>query len=197
MRSIWNDLKATGHDIKESEVVRSVLAGLPKEYETMVGSLEASEKELGLDDVLSKLLNVEQRVNHQEEQEAAYIAQGYKETTARVQDLQTSPSTTSTNDPASTVRRSAFITRRRATSKPTAARGLPMNRRQAPTRALMAIKYVEEDDKDLWALDSGSTKHISPHKRSCSRTCDNQKRRSASRLAASPRRRHMALETSS
>jgi len=30
VRTIWNDLKASGHDIKESEVVLNVLAGLPK-----------------------------------------------------------------------------------------------------------------------------------------------------------------------
>ena len=39
---------------------------------------EAAEKEMGLDEVLSRLLNVEQRVTRQEEQETAYVAQGFR-----------------------------------------------------------------------------------------------------------------------
>ena len=79
VRTIWNDLKASGHDIKESEVVLNVLAGLPKEYETTVAIMEAAEKEMGLNEILSRLLNVEQRVTRQEEQEEkAYVAQGFR-----------------------------------------------------------------------------------------------------------------------
>jgi len=29
---------------------------------------------------------------------------------------------------------------------------------------LMTFKHEEEDDKHLWALDSGSTKHLTPYK---------------------------------
>ena len=39
---------------------------------------EAAEKEMGLDEVLSRLLNVEQRVTRQEEQETAYVAQDFR-----------------------------------------------------------------------------------------------------------------------
>jgi len=45
-KTIWNDLLATGHDIKPS-----VLAGLPKEYEILIAIMEASDKELDLDKV--------------------------------------------------------------------------------------------------------------------------------------------------
>jgi len=78
VRTIWNDLKASGHDIKESEVVFNVLAGLPKEYETTVAIMEAAEKEMGLDEILSRLLNMEQRVTLQEELETANVAQGFR-----------------------------------------------------------------------------------------------------------------------
>ena len=56
----------------------NLLAGLPKEYETTVAIMEAAEEEMGLDEILSRLLNVEQRVTRQEEQETAYVAQGFR-----------------------------------------------------------------------------------------------------------------------
>ncbi len=80
-KAIWSDLLATGHDIKVSEVMLSVLARLPKEYETLVAILEASDKELDLDEVQAKRLHVEQRLSRQEEHEtSAYLVRESKKT---------------------------------------------------------------------------------------------------------------------
>jgi transposase InsO family protein len=59
---IRDQLAAAGHPIKDEEVVISVLAGLPADYETVLTVLETSSGELLLDDVLAKLLPVEQRL---------------------------------------------------------------------------------------------------------------------------------------
>ena len=72
-KSIWSDLVTTGHDIKSSEVVWSMLAGLPREYETTIAILEASDKELDLDEILPKLLQVEQRVSRDNESETTAL----------------------------------------------------------------------------------------------------------------------------
>ncbi len=61
-RSLWNDLTAAGHSMAMTELTFSVLAGLPKEYETTVAILEASDGELDLDVVTAKLLHAEERL---------------------------------------------------------------------------------------------------------------------------------------
>jgi len=167
VRSIWNDLKATGHDIKESEIVLNVLAGLPKEYETMVAILEASEKELELDDVLSKLLNVEQRVNRQDEQEAAYIARGYKKDYSKSSRPGHKRSYDKRKPTGKDSEVECYYCHKKGHIKADCRKRIADEKTSGTGKgtALMAIKYVEDDDdKDLWALDSGSTKHISPHK---------------------------------
>jgi hypothetical protein len=67
-KAIRNDLLAIGHEIKEDEVVCSVLAGLPTDYETVVSILETHDGELQLHSTLAKLLQVEQRLQRKEDQ---------------------------------------------------------------------------------------------------------------------------------
>lgn len=72
-KEIWNDLLAIGHEVPATEVAWTVLAGLPKEYEMVVTVLETSSEELTLEDILPKLLQVEQRSSGSEA--VAYSAQ--------------------------------------------------------------------------------------------------------------------------
>ncbi len=65
-RSLWLELLAGGHKLTESEVVCSVLAGLPKDYSTVVAVLTSSEDDLELDPVLAKLMTVERQMNLEE-----------------------------------------------------------------------------------------------------------------------------------
>ena len=62
-RRLWQELVATGLDMKESELVWSLLAGLPSEFDTMVEIIEGKYKsdEISLSEVLPQLLQVEQR----------------------------------------------------------------------------------------------------------------------------------------
>ena len=61
-QDIQAQLRAAGHEVGDTEVAWSVLAGLPSEYDTVVTVLEtATERDMRLDDILPKLLQVEQR----------------------------------------------------------------------------------------------------------------------------------------
>lgn len=56
---IQDQLRAAGHEISDQEVAWAVLAGLPPQYDMMATVLTATEKDLRLDDILPKLLQVE------------------------------------------------------------------------------------------------------------------------------------------
>lgn len=80
-KALQSDLLATGHEVKSCEVAWSVLAGLPKEYETVVTILESSETEPELDTLLPKLLHVEARLAKEGASKgdaAAYAAHGFQ-----------------------------------------------------------------------------------------------------------------------
>lgn len=62
-KDIQNKLQAAGHSTADQEVVWAVLAGLPAVYDTVVTVLEtSSDADIKLDDLLPKLLPVEERM---------------------------------------------------------------------------------------------------------------------------------------
>lgn len=75
-RELWTALKATGAALDESEVVMSFIAGLPDEYSVAVTVLEVTSKELRLDTILPHLLIVEQKIGRQEESGARALYAG-------------------------------------------------------------------------------------------------------------------------
>lgn len=84
-KEIQNQLRAIGHEVADQEVAWALLAGLPPAFETIVTVLEAStDADLKLDDLLPKLMPVEQRMmarNPNSPEEAALIAKhhGYSQ----------------------------------------------------------------------------------------------------------------------
>jgi hypothetical protein len=61
---IQNQLRAAGYDVKDQEVAWALLAGLPPVYDTVVTVLETgTDTDIRLDDLLPKLLPVEQRLS--------------------------------------------------------------------------------------------------------------------------------------
>ena len=72
-KELWRDLVACGANISEQDVVVAVLAGLPKEYETLVTVLEANNQALTLDSLLPRLLVVENRLGRAEEETKALL----------------------------------------------------------------------------------------------------------------------------
>ena len=74
-KNIQSQLVATGHRVADEDMVMSVLAGLPAEYDTVVAILEtASEADMSLDEILPKLLQVEQRTLREHSGEKALAA---------------------------------------------------------------------------------------------------------------------------
>ena len=75
---IRDQLQAAGHSVNEDELVLSVLAGLPSQYETVVTLLETMEDNLTMLMVLPKLLQAEQRVGQHvaASEERAYLSRG-------------------------------------------------------------------------------------------------------------------------
>lgn len=62
-RDINDQLIAAGYKVNDEEVIISVLNGLPSDYDIVATILETSDGNLDLDTVLSKLLQVEQRLS--------------------------------------------------------------------------------------------------------------------------------------
>jgi hypothetical protein len=82
-RTLWTELKVSGHTMAESEVVFSALSGLPSEYDTAVEIITTTTKdELKLDTVLAQLLPVEARTasrdteGHAENSSSALLVHG-------------------------------------------------------------------------------------------------------------------------
>lgn len=62
-KDIQNQLRATGYDVGDQEVVWALLAGLPPAFDTVVTVLEtSSDADMKLDDILPKLMSVEQKL---------------------------------------------------------------------------------------------------------------------------------------
>ncbi len=62
-KEIQNQLKAAGYEVADQEVIWALLAGLPPAYDTVMTVLETStEADMKLDDILPKLMPVEQRL---------------------------------------------------------------------------------------------------------------------------------------
>lgn len=77
-RELGNALIAIGHEVKPEELVMSVLAGLPKEFDTVVSIMEMADQLAVLDVVLPKLLQVEQKLvsrSHATDDGAAFVGQ--------------------------------------------------------------------------------------------------------------------------
>lgn len=77
-KEIQNQLQAAGHTVADQEVCWAVLAGLPPAYDTVVTVLETStDADMKLDDLLPKLMPVEQKMAQGESShsgEAALLA---------------------------------------------------------------------------------------------------------------------------
>lgn len=75
-KEIQDQLRAAGHEVSDQEVAWSLLAGLPSQYDTVVTVLETgSDSDVSLDDILPKLMPVEQQLVERKMGEMALAAQ--------------------------------------------------------------------------------------------------------------------------
>jgi hypothetical protein len=78
-KGIYTDLKAAGDEkMTENDVAWSLLAGLPKEYETITTIIMADDADLQLDKVMAKLSLVEKKIDQETEVKALYARGGGK-----------------------------------------------------------------------------------------------------------------------
>ena len=78
-KSIRDQLIMGGQAIEEKEVAWRVLIGLPEEYGMVATLLENSEKELELEEVMARLLPVEQRILAKEEKVEAFYTHRHQD----------------------------------------------------------------------------------------------------------------------
>ena len=77
-RTIQAELAAAGDTVSEETLAMNLLTGLPKEYETLATILTASDQALTLDYIYPKLINEEEKRNRHDMDNKAYVARSFK-----------------------------------------------------------------------------------------------------------------------
>jgi hypothetical protein len=81
-KELRDQLLAAGYEASDEEVALSALAGLPDSYASIVDTLQATSTALDIDDIMPKLLVVEQRVKEHYDRELetvkAYLVTCYR-----------------------------------------------------------------------------------------------------------------------
>jgi hypothetical protein len=73
-RRIRDDLVAIGDHIDDDQVAMSILAGLPKQYDTVITVMQHGNQKLSLDTCLANLLPMESKLQRAEEEESVAVA---------------------------------------------------------------------------------------------------------------------------
>jgi hypothetical protein len=73
-RRIRDDLVAIGDQIDDDQVAMSILAGLPKQYDTVITVMQHGNQKLNLDTCLANLLPMESKLARAEEEESMAAA---------------------------------------------------------------------------------------------------------------------------
>jgi transposase InsO family protein len=169
-RTIQQSLVAAGSEIKSTEVTLSILAGLPKDFETVVSIFEASNTELELEDIFPKLLLVEQRLQRRDNPDATAL---YTKQGPRWQNQGYGPQRRPYNAGIGTTPAAGNqfrdktctwcgfkghteeVCRKKQRGEP---KSVPQEREPVALMACTSIMKTE----DTWAVDSGASRHVTP-----------------------------------
>lgn len=178
-RTLLTECRAAHLDMKEEDIVQALLAGLPSEYDATVAIMDGADRQLTLTELLPKLLAVEQRTRRNDE--TAYFTRqwpGRKPTHAAggkqpFQDRGQAGNTGGqhSNKTCYYCGKKGHIKaecRKRARDEQLAKHKQSKGgAASAAAVALMAHTYDEHSPQqavDLWAIDSGASKHVTPYR---------------------------------
>ena len=174
-RALSTELCASGHTVNEDDVVLAVLAGLPKAYEATVTFLEMADKVPSLNDLLPKLLTVEQR-QHCHEETALYTRDGKKtfggpgdwrgrRTYSNTKQDSWRPGGASSSNSKD---KECYYCHKKGHIKAECRQRLRDEGAAQPNAhtavALMATRAGTAQQADVWTIDSGASRHVTPHK---------------------------------
>jgi hypothetical protein len=176
-KTLWQDLAATGDTLSESELVWTLLHGLPKEYELMVTVFEATDaSNLTMDTTLSKLLPIEVKNNRTGEDEGkaffsnargrgsrgrgGYSGRGGRSSTGRG----SSNSNKHADKECYYCGYKGHISSECRKKQRDESNGISKDKAQGSRSvALASLSNTVYTTPDVWALDSGATRHMTPY----------------------------------
>jgi hypothetical protein len=184
-KTLWQELAATGDTLSESELVWMVLHGLPKDYELMVTVFEAGDaRDLSMDATLAKLLPTEAKITPTDEDEGkafynntrGYNARGrgsYSSRGGRGGRGQHNTGRSDSNGSSHSGKecyycgyKGHFISECRKKQRDER-NGVFRDRASSnTTSSSMALASYGKDittAADVWTLDSGATRHLTPY----------------------------------
>lgn len=162
-KALRDQLIACGHKEDDDELRMTLLTGLPSEYQHVTNVLNLLDKQPTLDELLPKLLIIEQQNKRKADVETTAY---YGETPRRTDLRKMKPGNY----------RPGFKNNNSGNGKGPRCYGCNQYghiRRECPKEkgngpkppvALMATEGTRHDDMRRWTIDSGATKHISPHR---------------------------------
>ena len=169
-KDIRDQMRAAGLEIKDHEVALALLAGLPSEFAMVSSILTSSNEELKLDEMLAKLLNVEELTKLDEPK--AYISNHGRGGRGSYVESRRRPSDQGGNqESARSETRECYYCHKkghirkdcRKRIRDEGAAGARPSTHQAnaavPNLALTA-RVPSETNQGEWVLDSGATRHI-------------------------------------
>jgi transposase InsO family protein len=157
-RVLHAELTAAGQIIEEFQVVTSVLAGLPAEYNVMVTILTSSATSITLNDLLPKLLIVEQQSPATSE-EHAFFARGSQHRSKPPGHRGDKQQETRTCHYCKKVGHLAADCRKKKADLARGSTGM-----SAQAVAMTAGPETSSKGPASWAVDSGASRHITPYR---------------------------------
>ncbi len=159
------DLQASGAEVRELELVQAILAGLPKEYETLVQMIVdfANEGDMTVLKVMPKLLNAEQRFARDKEEHVTALAanqRAYKRGNGQRQVRMDNKETRECHycHKAGHIKKNCWKYQQEVLGRKAGPRST--ERGSIAFAASIFTAVTSEELQDVWVVDSGASSHL-------------------------------------